>query len=357
MNRKILFTILVASLLVAGCSSLSVQAATPTAIPTVPADPSTIAEGRVEPVRYVDVALNSSGLVSEVMSKEGDQLQAGQMIARLQSNDAQTLDEAQANASKELTTAYQNLRDAQYKLDSFDVPSDFKDLTPTESVSQTLDKLNTARDAFEPYRFNWDPRYGYLNLDDPHNYKVAAKRINTDALEAKKRLDDAWAMYRKAIQWLGLKTDMETAQASLDQALQDYNALQDLSLSEDTAGVRAALANAEVRAPFSGTITNLNLKAGEFASTGQAAVTLADFSSWVVKTTDLTELDVVNIKEGQMVTLTLDALPGLTLHGTVQSISTNYTEKEGDIDYVVTIALTDQDPRLRWGMTAQVTFK
>src|SRR5271157_457828 len=357
MNRKILFTILVASLLLAGCSSLSVQAATPTAIPTVPADPSIIAEGRVEPVRFVNIALNSSGLVSEVMSKEGDQLQAGQMIARLQSNDAQTLDEAQANASKELTTAYQNLRDAQYKLDSFDVPSDFKDLTPTEAVSETLDKLNTARDAFEPYRFNWDPRYGYLNLDDPHNYKVAAKRINTDALEAKKRLDDAWAMYRKAIQWLGLKTDMETAQASLDQALQDYNAVQDLSWSEDTAGVRAALANAEVRAPFSGTITNLNLKAGEFASTGQAAVTLADFSSWVVKTTDLTELDVVNIKEGQMVTLTLDALPGLTLHGTVQSISTNYTEKEGDIDYVVTIALTDQDPRLRWGMTAQVTFK
>ena len=298
MNRKIFIIILAASLLLAGCSGLSAKAATPTAIPTVPADPSTIAEGRVEPVRYVNIALNSSGLVSEVMSKEGDQLQAGQMIARLQSNDAQTLDEAQASTSKELTTAYQNLRDAQYKLDDFPVPSDFKDMTPTEAVSETLDKLNTARDAFAPYRFNWDPRYGYLNLDDPHNYKVASKRTNTDALEAKKRLDDAWAMYRKAIQWLGLKTDMETAQANLDQALQDYNALQDPSLSEDTAGVRAALADAEVRAPFSGTITNLNLKEGEFASTGQAAVTLADFSSWVVKTTDLTELDVVNVKEG-----------------------------------------------------------
>ena len=62
-------------------------------------------------------------------------------------------------------------------------------------------------------------------------------------------------------------------------------------------------------------------------------------------------------KEGDAVTLTLDAIPGLTVHGIVQSISTNYTEKEGDIDYVVTIALTDPDPRLRWGMTAQVTFK
>jgi multidrug efflux pump subunit AcrA (membrane-fusion protein) len=357
MNRKILFTILVASLFVAGCSGLSAKAATPTAIPTIPADPSTIAEGRVEPVRYVDIALNASGLVSAVMSKEGDQLQAGQMIARLQSNDSQTLPEAQANASKELTAAYQNFRDAQYKLDDFDVLSDFKDQTPTEAVSQTLDKLNTARDLFAPYRFNWNPTYGYLNLDDPHNYAVASRRVNRDALEAKKRLDDAWARYRKAIQWMGLKTDMETAQTNLDQALKDYNALQDLSFSEDTAGVRAALANAEVRAPFTGTITNLNLKVGQFDSAGQTVATIADFSSWVVKTTNLTELDVVKIKEGDPVALTLDAIPGLTLHGTVQSISTNYTEKEGDIDYVVKIALTDPDPRLRWGMTAQVTFK
>lgn len=357
MNRKILIILFVASLLLVGCSSLTAQAATPTAIPTVLADPAIIAEGRVEPVRYVDIALNSSGLVSEVLSKEGDQLTAGQMIARLQSNDAQTLEEAQANASQELTSAYQNLRDAQYKLDNFEVPSDFTDLTPTQAVSQTLSKLNIARDAFEPYRFNWDPRYGYLNLDDPHNYAVAARRVNRDALEAKKGLDDAWAMYRKAVQWLGLKTDTETAQVNLDQALNDYNALQDLSLSENTAGVRAALANAEVRAPFAGTITNLNLKVGEFDSADQTVATIADFSSWVVKTTDLTELDVVKIKDGQTVTLTLDAIPGLILHGAVQSISTNYTEKEGDIDYVVTIAVTDQDPRLRWGMTAQVTFK
>lgn len=357
MNRKILFPILVVSLLVAGCSGLNATAATPTAIPTVPADPSTIAEGRVEPVRYVDIALNSSGLVSEVMSKEGDQLQAGQIIARLQGNNAQTLEEAQANASQELTTAYQNLRDAQYKLDDFDVPSDFKDQTPTEAVSQTLDQLNTARDLFAPYRFNWNPTYGYLNLDDPHNYAIASRRVNRDALEAKKRLDDAWATYRKAIQWMGLKTDLETAQANLDQAQDDYNAIQDPSLSENTAGVRAALANAEVRAPFTGTITNLNLKVGEFNSAGQTVVTMADFSSWVVKTTDLTELDVVKIKEGDAVTLTLDAIPGLTFHGAVQSISTNYIEKEGDIDYVVTIALTDPDPRVRWGMTAQVTFK
>jgi multidrug efflux pump subunit AcrA (membrane-fusion protein) len=341
---------------VTACSSVAASQKPATTLPVVGTPTKIIAEGRVEPVRFVQIALNTSGLVSEVMSKEGDQLRAGQIVARLQSNDAQTLEEAQVNASKTLTTAYQNLRDAQYKLDSFDVPSDFTGLTPTEAVSQTLDKLNTARNAFEPYRFIYDPRYGYLNLDDPHNYEIAARRVNRDALEAKKRLDDAWTRYRKAVQWLGLKTDTETAQVNMDQALKDYNALQDLSLSEGTAGVRAALANAEVRAPFAGTLTNLNLKVGQFTAAGQPVLTIADFSNWIVKTTDLTEIDVVSLSEGQPVDVTLDAIPGVTLKGNVLSISQNYTEKQGDIVYEVTVLLTDQNPAMRWGMTAQLKF-
>jgi hypothetical protein len=84
---------------------------------------------------------------------------------------------------------------------------------------------------------------------------------------------------------------------------------------------------------------------------------VADFSSWVVKTTDLTEIDVVNLQEGQPVTLTLDAIPGVTLKGYVLSIAQNYGERQGDVVYEVTVLLTDQHPAMRWGMTAQVHFE
>ncbi len=133
--------------------------------------------------------------------------------------------------------------------------------------------------------------------------------------------------------------------------------MQDASLAEDTAGARAALANAELRSPFAGTITNLDLKVGEFAPSGQPVVTVADFSNWVVKTTDLTEIDVVNIKEGQPVTLTLDAIPGKTFNGYVLSIGQNYAEQQGDVVYEVSVLLTDKHPAMRWGMTAEVNFK
>ena len=131
----------------------------------------------------------------------------------------------------------------------------------------------------------------------------------------------------------------------------------DSSFAEDTASARAALANAEVRALFSGTVTNLDLKVGQFAALGQPVITIANLSSWVVKTTDLTEIDVVSLREGQSVTVTLDAIPGVTLNGKVLTIGENYSEKQGDVVYEVTVLLTDQNPAMRWGMTAEVKFE
>ena len=338
MKNATLIAIVAGSLLLAACSmGAPTPAATEAAIPTVLADTSIITEGRLEPVRYAEIALNASGLVSEVLVSEGQQVQAGDVIARLESSEAQTLESAQAAAAQELTAAYQAVRDAQFKLDNFDVPSDFSDLTPSEAVEQTLDKLNAARTAYEPYRY--------------------VSGSNEAGREFKKRLDDAWAKYRKAIQWLELESNSEIATARLEQAQKDYDALQDPSFAEDTAGARAALANAEVRAPFAGVVTTLDMKVGEYASAGQPVVTIADTSAWVVKTTDLTEIDVVELDEGQPVIVTLDALPDAVLKGNVLSIGQNFSENQGDIVYEVTVLLTDKDPAMRWGMTAAVTFE
>jgi multidrug resistance efflux pump len=123
-----------------------------------------------------------------------------------------------------------------------------------------------------------------------------------------------------AILWLELESAVESANAGLAGAQRDYGALTDPAFAEDTAGVRAALANAELRAPFSGIITNLELKVGEFAASGQTVVTIADMSSWVVQTTDLTELDVVGISEGQLAEITLDAVPDQAIEAQVLSI-------------------------------------
>lgn len=336
---------------IAACSPGQGASATPTFVPTVKASTIVVAEGRVEPVRYAELALNSSGLVSEVLHKEGDKVKAGEVIARLENSQAKTLESAQAEALQAMTTAYQAVRDAQYDLDNFRVPYTFSDMTPTEAVAAMGDRLNEARIAFEPYKYLDEKQLKLTEAEkDQPMLRSTPKRL-------KKELDDAWNDYRQAVIWLDRTSALENAQAELDQAQKDYSSLHDASFAEDTAGVRAALANAEVRAPFAGTITNLDLKVGEFAQSGVPVVTIADLSSWVVKTTDLTEIDVVNIKEGEPAKLTLDAMPDVELSGSVLSIGKNYTERQGDIVYEVKVLLGDENAEMRWGMTAQVNFE
>jgi len=350
-SRRGLVTVLpILGLLAASCAGAPAATATPDAAATISPPSVIVAEGRLEPVRYSELALNTSGLVSEVLQVEGAAVKAGDVIARLENAEARTLVSAQADALQALTAAYQAVRDAQYALDIFDIPVEFADSGPTEAVRITEERLNTARDAFEPYKHISERQLELTEAEED------AAIIGSTPKRLKRALDDAWDDYRKAVTWLDRESTLENARAQLAQTQKDYDSLQDPDFKEDTAGVRAALANAEVRAPFAGTITDLNLKIGEFAAAGTPVVTVADLSKWVVKTTDLTEIDVVNIEEGMPVTLTLDSMPDVELDGHVLSIGQGFAEKQGDIVYEVTILLAEANPAMRWGMTVQVNF-
>ncbi len=117
-----------------------------------------------------------------------------------------------------------------------------------------------------------------------------------------------------------------------------------------------SLANYVITAPFGGVVADVNVKVGEQVGTDTRAVSLADFSMWIVETTDITELEVVKLNIGQKVSLIPDALPDLELSGEVIEISNAYTEQGGDIFYTVTIRVKEGDPRLRWGMTVEAVF-
>jgi HlyD family secretion protein len=123
------------------------------------------------------------------------------------------------------------------------------------------------------------------------------------------------------------------------------------------AASQAALSDAELVAPFTGSVVKLNLKEGEQVVPGSPAVVLADLSQWKVETQDLNEMEIPRVSVGQTVTITPDAIPELALTGIVESISQIYEEKFGDITYTAQIVLEDTDPRLRWGMTVSTRFE
>ncbi|HKE33464.1 MAG TPA: biotin/lipoyl-binding protein, partial [Candidatus Angelobacter sp.] len=106
MKHKLLLTFMTLSLLITACAAAENSAtATPEAIPTVIADDTIIAEGRVEPVRYAEIAFSTSGVVNDVFVKEGEAVTKGQPLIRL----GDESDTNYAAAQLELVTAQQAL--------------------------------------------------------------------------------------------------------------------------------------------------------------------------------------------------------------------------------------------------------
>lgn len=117
-----------------------------------------------------------------------------------------------------------------------------------------------------------------------------------------------------------------------------------------------ALGRATLTAPFDGTVVELNLEPGEQPPADAPALVLADLRAWRVETSDLTELDVVFVREGDPVLISFDALPELTLDGVVAEIEALGKTFQGDVIYTVTVEPTSWDERLRWNMTATVSL-
>ena len=163
------------------------------------------------------------------------------------------------------------------------------------------------------------------------------------------------------------RVDVQRAEAALERAGKGV-AQAEVAVAQAEAGVnqaQAAVDAAQIRleqltlaAPFPGVVADVAYRPGEVASPGATAVQLADFSGWLVETTDLSEQDVVALSVGLPAEVRLDAFPGETLNGTVVEISPAATVVAGDVRYVATIHLDDTSALpLRWGMTAVVDIE
>jgi len=344
MKRISIVALISLSLLFTACAPAGGTASpTAEAIATVAADSTIIAEGRLEPLRYADIAFTASGRISDIPVTEGQTVTQGQELIRL--GDAS--DTQYAAAQLELVSAQKAL-------------TDLTNSAGTDFAQAVID----LKDAQEDY----DKAVDYLD------YLQKADKV--PQTETRSYLVQTWRGYEYRTKtkhfkgpapqdWIiEAENDMALKKAELDAAQRTYDRLKGGADAEQLAVLEARLEAAQagvavfsVIAPFDGLVANLNAKLGGSINAGEPAVTVADFSQWLVKTTDLTEIDVVNLQEGQTVSVSLDAIPEAQLTGEILSIGQTFAENQGDIVYEVTILLTETHPGMRWGMTAAVTFE
>ena len=116
---------------------------------------------------------------------------------------------------------------------------------------------------------------------------------------------------------------------------------------------QASLAQGTLVAPFAGTVTTVNVQAGEYVNPGQVIITLAKLDELQIETTDLSELNIATVKVGQPAMVFVEALNN-NFQGKVTAISPISNKIGGDVVFKVTIKLNEQPKALLWGMSADV---
>ena len=365
-------------ILAVGCAQRAGPTSTPapTAVPPTPLAPQS--NGRLVPRQFVEVGMNTSGLVAQVLVAEGDQVKADQPLVKL---DDTLLKLAVQEAQLRVKQAELDLEKARKPADPADLIAAEKAVKATQAaltnaqagvsttVEQAQSTLRTARLAFEnaerDYNHQLDrKRWGFdvekdLSLQTSQvryenaraEYEIAQRDVDgvttraaQSVVEARKALAQAEAEYAL------LKKRPEPEAVSAAQL-----AVESAQLS--LAQAEADLENATLVAPLSGVVAEVKAKVGQAATPGATLVTLGDTSAWFVETDNLTELNVVDVKQGSPAQIKFDAVPGLKLDGRVERIGLRSQDKRGDVLYTVRVALNAPDPRLRWGMTAFVQFE
>jgi len=265
-------------------------------------------DGRVVPHRAADLAFAATSTVSEVLVTEGEEVATGAVLARLDAEQQRAaVDQAVANVTR--------AKAALAQLDAQPYP---EDVTAAEAA---LAQAVADQDLLQQ-------RGGSDAESAASDAAVKHAQAQLDALNTGPRSPNVTAT----------QAELSAAEAALAQA-------------------RAAHDSMELRAPFGGTIAFLDLQAGEVPSPGVPSMRLADTSTWLIETADLTELNVVHLHEGDHATVHFDALPDVELRGTVERIRQYGEPHQGDIVYRAVIALGPHTEALRWNMTAAVTIE
>jgi multidrug efflux pump subunit AcrA (membrane-fusion protein) len=371
-----------------------------TAAAPQPAGLTILADGLVvSGAPVAGIGFEVGGSLTELNVAVGDQLAAGDLIARLDDSElleqiaqaelavaqaenslAQTQVELdtlildvplrQAEAQQAVALAQETLDVAQRRLSGFGQPASEALITSAEgNVALAKQALEQAEKAYAPFRDKPDgnlnkAHFGTAWAQAQQNYDAAVRQLNavtgapSEVTRAQLEADLAVALAQLTqadanLAKLQGDQPFEAAQLRVDQAALSLSQSQ-LSLAQ----AKAALDNAQLLAPWAGTVQSIEALPGSLVGAGSPIVTLLDMNRLEFQTTNLSERDFGQIFTGQSAVVTLKAYPNQPIEVTVLRIGLEAGAPVGDAaTFPVILIFGPTELDIRPGMTGRVEIQ
>jgi HlyD family secretion protein len=284
--------------------------------------PVLTASGYVVARRRAVVSAKIQGRLASLQVEEGDRVQAGEVFARLESDDHEA---AVARARAQVQRAQAQIASAHAQIES----------AAAGLVRAEADRAETERQL------------------------RVAERLSRDELVPLDQVDAARSRHAVAQAVLGqTRAEQQRSRAELDRANAERSqAAADLRYNE------ALLQNTVIRAPFTGTVVRKMAEVGEsvapippgvnISTASGAIVALADLDTLEVEV-DVAEANVARLQPGQPAEVIVEAFPERKYAGVLRQVIPTADRTRATV--MVKVTIIDKDANLKPEMSSKVTF-
>jgi len=257
--------------------------------------------------------------------------------------------------------------------------------TALDSAQNAVTQAQVAYDGARQKEVTDVTQAGAAVQDAQRSLDALTNPSATDLTQAQASVVQAQAALTKLKQG-GTATDITKAQAGVTQAQANLDKLRAPPTDVDVTAAEASVLQAQaavdtaqrnldqatLSAPFDGVVAAVTVQPGvstggssnasssssssTSSSGGSAAITLVDRSKLHINV-NLSETDAARVQVGQPVTLTFDALPNVTLKGTVATVSPAATVSQNVVTYPVEVDFDPASTPVKVGMSASADIQ
>lgn len=282
-----------------------------------------------------------AGVVASLNVRAGDNVQAGQTVATVRDNSTMTL---KVPFASDDAAGFSVGQSAAVTLDN-----SFETLTGKVTMVSAADTVLTG---------NRIVRYVTISVSNPGGLtdtQAATATINNCGSS-----ESATLQYKAAVEvtasaggTVSAINVKEGGKVSAGQAIVTFssNAQNDQvqSASDNLRSAELTMKTTQdqmddytIKSPINGTIVDKQYKAGDRVESGKSMCTIYDLS-YLKLIMNIDELDISQVKVGQSVEITADAVEGKTFTGTITKVSVAGTTTNGTTSYPVTVRINENE--------------